>query len=126
MLIFRAVYIRRKYGNKQLSSSVYLTEAEPFLEQYARRSPENQVLIGSAGNLVRAEEFLAVIEGGRDEEGDLETEREAPPSGPRRAKDEIQKDEGLIVFFPGRNFCKLSGVNLSIVNFFSDYGFQFK
>ncbi|KAH9700805.1 tRNA ligase 1 [Citrus sinensis] len=98
----RAVYIRRKYRNKQLSSSVYLTEAEPFLEQYARRSPENQVLIGSAGNLVRVEEFLAVIEGGRDEEGDLETEREAPPSSPRRAKDEVQKDEGLIVFFPDR------------------------
>ncbi|CAI9265467.1 unnamed protein product [Lactuca saligna] len=29
-----AVYIRRKYGNKQLSSSIYLSEAEPFLEQY--------------------------------------------------------------------------------------------
>ncbi|CAI9280639.1 unnamed protein product [Lactuca saligna] len=31
----RAVYIRRKYENKQLSSSIYLSEAEPFLEQYA-------------------------------------------------------------------------------------------
>ncbi|CAI9293835.1 unnamed protein product [Lactuca saligna] len=31
----QAVYIRRKYGNKQLSSSIYLSEAEPFLEQYA-------------------------------------------------------------------------------------------
>ncbi|KAL7591073.1 hypothetical protein Lser_V15G34851 [Lactuca serriola] len=30
-----AVYIRRKYRNKQLSSSIYLSEAEPFLEQYA-------------------------------------------------------------------------------------------
>uniref|UniRef100_A0A0A9EF52 Uncharacterized protein n=1 Tax=Arundo donax TaxID=35708 RepID=A0A0A9EF52_ARUDO len=30
-----AVYIRRKYGNKPLSSSTYLSEAEPFLEQYA-------------------------------------------------------------------------------------------
>ncbi|CAI9302016.1 unnamed protein product [Lactuca saligna] len=30
-----AVYVRRKYGNKQLSSSIYLSEAEPFLEQYA-------------------------------------------------------------------------------------------
>lgn len=29
------MYIRRKYGNKQLSSSIYLSEAEPFLEQYA-------------------------------------------------------------------------------------------
>lgn len=111
-----AVYIRRKYGNKQLSSSVYLTEAEPFLEQYARRSPENQVLIGSAGNLVRVEEFLAVIEGGRDEEGDLETEREAPPSSPRRAKDEVQKDEGLIVFFPGIPGCAKSALCKELLN----------
>ena len=62
-----------------LSSSVYLSEAEPFLEQYAKRSPQNQALIGSAGNLVRSEDFLAIIEGGRDEEGDLEQERDAGP-----------------------------------------------
>lgn len=98
----RAVYIRRKYGNKQLSSSIYLSEAEPFLEQYAKRGLENQALIGSAGNLVRAEDFLAVVEGGRDEEGDLETEREAAPASPiPSARDSVLKDEGLIVFFPG-------------------------
>ena len=98
----RAVYIKRKYGNKQLSSSTYLSEAEPFLEQYAKRSPQNQVLIGAAGNLVRAEDFLAIVEGGRDEEGDLETEREANPSSPgSTVKDSVPRDEGLIVFFPG-------------------------
>lgn len=106
--MFRAVYIRRKCGNKQLSSSVYLTEAEPFLEQYASRSPENQALIGSAGSLVRAEDFLAIIEGGRDEEGDLETERDvAPPSSSSSVKDAVQKDKGLIVFFPGKINCPL-------------------
>uniref|UniRef100_A0A1J3K968 Uncharacterized protein n=1 Tax=Noccaea caerulescens TaxID=107243 RepID=A0A1J3K968_NOCCA len=66
-----AAYIRRKCGNKQLSSSIYLSEAEPFLEQYAKRSPKNQVLIGSAGNLVRSEDFLAIVDGDLDEEGDL-------------------------------------------------------
>ncbi|KAL5831218.1 hypothetical protein ACOSQ4_016572 [Xanthoceras sorbifolium] len=97
-----AVYIRRKYGNRQLSSSIYLSEAEPFLEQYARRSPENQTLIGSAGNLVSAEDFLAIVEGGRDEEGDLDSEKGSPPSSPKPSiKDTVQKDEGLIVFFPG-------------------------
>lgn len=97
----RAVYIRRKYGNKQLSSSIYLSEAEPFLEQYAKRSAENQALIGSAGNLVQAEDFLAIV-GGRDEEGDLEAEREAaPPSPIPSTRDSVLKDEGLIVFFPG-------------------------
>ncbi|CAB4313146.1 unnamed protein product [Prunus armeniaca] len=97
-----AVYIRRKCGNKQLSSSVYLSEAEPFLEQYAKRSPQNQALIGSAGNLVRTEDFLAIVEGGREEEGDLERDREVAPSSPRAsARDTIPKAEGLIVFFPG-------------------------
>lgn len=83
-----------------MSSSIYLSEAEPFLEQYASRSLENQALIGSAGSLVRAEDFLAIIEGDRDEEGDLETEREvAPPSPVPSVKDTVQKNEGLIVFF---------------------------
>lgn len=100
------MYIRRKHGNRQLSSSVYLSEAEPFLEQYARRSPENQALIGSAGNLVRAEEFLAIVEGVRDEEGDLDTEREVPPSTGPSVEIAVQKDEGLIVFFPGKDFCE--------------------
>ncbi|KAF9664985.1 hypothetical protein SADUNF_Sadunf16G0075200 [Salix dunnii] len=96
-----AVYIRRKYGNKQLSSSMYLTEAEPFLEQYASRSPENQALIGSAGSFVRAEDFMAIIEGGRDEEGDLEMNKEmVPPSPISSSKETVQKDRGLIVFFP--------------------------
>ncbi|XP_052186627.1 tRNA ligase 1 isoform X2 [Diospyros lotus] len=112
-----AVHIRRKYGNKQLSSSTYLSEAEPFLEQYAKRSPENQVLIGSAGNLVRAEDFMAIVEGGRDEEGDLETEREEAPPSPRPAiKDTVAKDEGLIVFFPGIPGCAKSALCKEILN----------
>lgn len=112
----RAVYIRRKCGNRQLSSAIYLSEAEPFLEQYAKRSPENQALIGSAGNLVKTEDFLAVVEGGMDEEGDLATEREeAVSSLSPSVKDTIQKKEGLIVFFPGNmNFpigCSLTSLS---------------
>lgn len=89
-------------GRKQLSSSVYLSEAEPFLEAYAKRSPENQVLIGSAGSMVRSEDFLAII-GGHDEEGDLVPEIEAASVSPSvTVKDVIPKDEGLIIFFPGK------------------------
>lgn len=85
-----------------LSSFTYLSEAESFLEQYAKRSQQNQALIGSAGSLVSAEDFMAIIEGGRDEEGDLDTEKEeAPPSQSTSTKDTVAKDEGLIVFFPG-------------------------
>lgn len=99
------MYIRRKCGNKQLSSSTYLSEAEPFLEQFAKRSPQNQALIGSAGNLVRTEDFLAIVEGGQDEEGDLVAEREiAPPDPNISVKDTVPKHEGLIVFFPGNYF----------------------
>ncbi|GJN24797.1 hypothetical protein PR202_gb12562 [Eleusine coracana subsp. coracana] len=98
-----AVYIRRKYGNKPLSSSTYLSEAEPFLEQYAKRSPANQALIGAAGNLVQTENFLAILDSERDEEGDLQSERGAAPSSPTSAPvDVVPKAEGLIVFFPGK------------------------
>ncbi|KAL5711349.1 hypothetical protein ACHQM5_021813 [Ranunculus cassubicifolius] len=112
----RATYIRRKCGNKPLSSSIYLTEVEPFLEQYAKRSPENQFLIGSAGDFVRAEDFLAIIEGGRDEEGDLETQRETPSSPTPTVTDRVSKDEGMIVFFPGIPGCAKSALCKEIQN----------
>ncbi|VYS45357.1 unnamed protein product [Arabidopsis thaliana] len=97
-----AAYIRRKCGNDQLSSSKYLSEAEPFLEQYAKRSPKNHILIGSAGNLVRTEDFLAIVDGDLDEEGDLVKKQGVTPATPEPAvKEAVQKDEGLIVFFPG-------------------------
>ncbi|KAK9168982.1 hypothetical protein Syun_001122 [Stephania yunnanensis] len=104
-----ASYIRRKYGSKKLSSSIYLSEAEPFLEQYARRNPENQALIGSAGNLVRSEDFLAIIEGGRDEEGDLERTI-VPSSHSPTMMDVVPKDNGVIVFFPGMPGCAKSAL----------------
>jgi hypothetical protein len=52
-----------------------LSEAESFLEQYAKRSPANQALIGAAGNLVQTENLLAIPDSERDEEGDLQSER---------------------------------------------------
>jgi hypothetical protein len=88
-------------------SSKYLDEAEPFLEQYAKRSPANQALIGAAGDLVQTENFLAIFDAQRDEEGDLEPERGADPSSPTSTSlDVVSKNEGLIVFFPGKfDFC---------------------
>ncbi|KAM3202312.1 tRNA ligase 1 [Capsicum annuum] len=111
-----AVYIRRKYGNKPLSSSTYLSEAEPFLEQYAKRSPQNQALIGSAGNFVKVEDFMAVVEG-EDEEGDLESMKDIAPSSPSiTTKDMVAKNEGLIVFFPGIPGCAKSALCKEILN----------
>jgi len=94
----RASYILLKYGKKQLSSATYLSEAEPFLEQYAKQSAKNRALVGAAGSLVSSENFLAIIEGDRDEEGDLHPE---VVSHTPTTLDRVPKDEGLIVFFPG-------------------------
>ncbi|VFQ98103.1 unnamed protein product [Cuscuta campestris] len=110
-----AVYILRKYGNKQLSTSIYLSEAEPFLEQYAKRSPQNQVLIGAAGSLVKSEDFLAIVDGG-DEEGDLEQEKSLPSLGHSISEDTVMKDEGLIVFFPGIPGCAKSALCKEILS----------
>ncbi|XP_057774662.1 tRNA ligase 1-like isoform X2 [Salvia miltiorrhiza] len=112
-----AVYICMKYGHKQLSLSTYLSEAEPFLEQYAKRSPKNQALIGSAGGLVRNEDFMAIDEGIQDEEGDLEPERDIIPSTPTPiVKETIAKDHGLIVFFPGIPGCAKSALCKEILS----------
>lgn len=98
---------------------MYLSEAEPFLEKYARRSPQNQVLIGAAGNLVNSEDFLAIIEGGRDEEGDLEPEKDVGTMSPNSAvKEAVTKDEGLIVFFPGIDI-GISGAQFISVDHFA-------
>ncbi|KAK8459100.1 hypothetical protein SEVIR_2G072500v4 [Setaria viridis] len=112
-----AVYIRRKYGNKPLSSSTYLSEAEPFLEQYAKRSPSNQALIGAAGNLVQTENFLAILDAEKDEEGDLRAEHGAAPSSPASTSaDVVPKTEGLIVFFPGIPGCAKSALCKEILD----------
>ncbi|KAF7082552.1 hypothetical protein CFC21_086421 [Triticum aestivum] len=66
-----AVYIRRECGDAQPSSSTYLTEAEPFLEQYAKRSPANRALVGAAGGLVQTEDALPILDARRGKEGDL-------------------------------------------------------
>lgn len=104
-----------------MSTSTYLSEAEPFLEQYATRSPQNQVLVGAAGNLVRTENLLAIIEAGRDEEGDIHHDVEAPSSPTHAAKDTVLKDEGLIVFFPGISFTSGCANLLSVVKHFCNY-----
>lgn len=85
-----------------MSSSTYLSEAEPFLEQYASQSPQNQALIGAAGNLVRVENLQAIFEGSRDEEGNLHPDEDSAPISPTTTHlDMVKKEEGLIVFFPG-------------------------
>ncbi|KAG7528705.1 hypothetical protein ISN45_Un118g000040, partial [Arabidopsis thaliana x Arabidopsis arenosa] len=81
---------------KELCKMLDECEAEPFLEQYAKRSPMNQILIGAAGNLVRTEDFLAIVDGDLDEEGDLLKKEGVTPATPEPAvKEAVQKDEGI-------------------------------
>ncbi|KAM0855864.1 hypothetical protein ACQ4PT_049503 [Festuca glaucescens] len=115
-----AAYIRGKYGNKPLSSSIYLNvenfkrkylgEAEPFLEQYAKRSPANLALIRAAGNMVQTENFLAILDAERDEEDGFQPEHVVAPSSPTVSLDVVSKIEGLIVFFPGIPGCAKSAL----------------
>ena len=59
-------------------------------------------MIGAAGNLVQTENFLAVLDAERDEEGDLRADHGAAASSPASTSvDVVPKTEGLIVFFPG-------------------------
>ncbi|KAL2938274.1 tRNA ligase 1 [Bienertia sinuspersici] len=116
-----AVYIRRKCGSKQLRSDVYLSEAEPFLEQYAKRSPANQALIGAAGSLVRSEDFLAIV-GADDEEGDLEREQMIESTKSSFSTKVAVKKEGLIVFFPGIPGCAKSALCRELLNAPSAFG----
>lgn len=54
---------------------------------------------------MRAEDFMAIIEGGKDEEGDLDPEKYiAPSSLSMTVKEAVAKDQGVIIFFPGRNY----------------------
>ncbi|KAI4385510.1 hypothetical protein MLD38_003527 [Melastoma candidum] len=91
--------------------SIYLSEAEPFLEQYPKRCVENQALIGSAGSFVRLEDVLAIVDGGRDEEGDLERELDVVPASPSvSGRDSVTKTDGLMVFSPGISGCAKSAI----------------
>lgn len=111
-----AVYIRRKHGNRQLSSATYLSEAEPFLEQYARRSPQNQALIGSAGTLIKTEDFLVVGEGDLVEEEEFVLKDEKLPLTMDTQIDKVSKAQGMIVFFPGIPGCAKSALCRELVN----------
>ncbi|XP_047080662.1 tRNA ligase 1-like [Lolium rigidum] len=115
-----ATYIRGKYGNESPSSSIYVTvgnlerkylsEAEPFLEQYAKSSPANLALVRAAGDMVQTEKFLAILDAQRDKEDDFQPECGAAPSSPTASLDVVSKTEGLIVFFPGIPGCAKSAL----------------
>ena len=47
-------------NGKRLSSSTHLTEAEPFLKEFAGRSLKNKTLVGAVGVDIDVSDFLAL------------------------------------------------------------------
>lgn len=103
-----ASYIKKKTNGKKLSSNTYLTEAEPFLKQFAERNLKNKKLVGSAGVDIDVDDFLALQQGGEDEyisEGDHAPAATTPaPAAP------AVKAQGMLVFFPGIPGCAKSAL----------------
>ncbi|KAF9621744.1 hypothetical protein IFM89_027598 [Coptis chinensis] len=90
-----AAYIRRKCGNKQISSSIYLNEVNLSLNKM--QSEESGPLVP---NFVRAEDFISLLkEEGMKRVTLKRTPAAASPSSPSSIMDVVPKDEGLIVFF---------------------------
>lgn len=101
---FRADYIKKRMKGKRLSSNTYLTEAEPFLKQFAERNAKNQQLVGAAGVHIDVENFLAQVtrerrDGEEDEYIPDEEQVIAPTTPPLHAPS--VKAQGMLVFFPG-------------------------
>jgi hypothetical protein len=104
----RATYITKRMKGKKLSSDTYLTETEPFLNQFALRSAKNQQLVGVAGSHINVE-FRADVARQQNinadsDDGDLglpeehvSTETEISSHAPQAAK-----AQGMLVFFPGK------------------------
>eukprot|EP00249_Psilotum_nudum_P024453 c29187_g1_i1 orf=271-3738(-) len=115
-----AGYITRKFKNRKPVENMYLSEAEPFLEQYARRSAKNHRLIGAAGSLVRTEDFLADAEIGSVDDEDKVLE-DSYSGGYKETVEKLDtnamaKAKGLLVFFPGIPGCAKSALCREILN----------
>ncbi|KAG0576428.1 hypothetical protein KC19_5G079000 [Ceratodon purpureus] len=108
-----AGYIKKRMNGKKLSSNTYLTEAEPFLKQFAERSLKNKKLVGAAGVDIDVDDFLAIQQGGEDE---YISEGEHAPSAatPAPAAPAI-KAQGMLVFFPGIPGCAKSALCKAIM-----------
>lgn len=99
-----AQYIMNKYVGRRLDDKIYLSEAELFLEKFAKRSWLNQKLVGFAGTTIRTEGFLSKTANEGEHIPELE--------GPLNAKQTSEESEGkgMIVFFPGIPGCGKSAL----------------
>lgn len=101
-----AGYITKKCRGIQLEDRMYLSEAEPFLQQFAERSLRNRQLVGSAGSIITTEDFLSnlTIQSQLDEDDGFNESK-----APLILKDST-KCKGMLVFFPGIPGCAKSAL----------------
>lgn len=104
-----AGYITKKCHGKKLNERIYLSEAEPFLQQFAERGVQNRQLVGSAGTIVRTEDFLADLALGSHVEDD-EDVRQLNVSVDANDLSKTSEAKGMLVFFPGIPGCAKSAL----------------
>ncbi|MCO5571846.1 hypothetical protein L7F22_025594 [Adiantum nelumboides] len=104
-----AQYITGQHKGKGIDSYTYLSEAEPFLEHFARRSLENKVLVGYTGSAAKVEDFA------NDVAVDVDVSKEGTLSVAKQTVDELQ-GKGMIIFFPGIPGCGKSTLCKALLN----------
>uniref|UniRef100_A0A7I4CXU8 tRNA ligase phosphodiesterase domain-containing protein n=1 Tax=Physcomitrium patens TaxID=3218 RepID=A0A7I4CXU8_PHYPA len=117
-----AMYIKKKMNGKKLSSNTYLTEAEPFLKQFAERSVKNKKLVGAAGIDIDVDDFLAqkAAQEGDEDEFISDSDHAPVPTAPSPHASAI-KAQGMVVFFPGIPGCAKSCLCKEIINSWSGF-----
>ncbi|MCO5584756.1 hypothetical protein L7F22_038688 [Adiantum nelumboides] len=100
-----AGYITHKCKGIQLDERSYLSEAEPFLRQFAEKSLRNRQLVGAAGSTVKTEDLLS-----RLSVTELEDDLSEDVSKADLVSKEPTKAKGLLIFFPGIPGCAKSAL----------------
>eukprot|EP00250_Pteridium_aquilinum_P013800 c21581_g1_i1 orf=128-3352(+) len=98
-----AQYITGKCRGRGLDDRSYLSEAEPFLERFAKRSLVNKKLVGYSGIVAGMQDFTNDVA----DDGDV-SEQEVHTIFEQRFED--LKGKGMIVFFPGIPGCGKSAL----------------
>lgn len=106
MLTEWAGYITKKCKGIKLDERSYLSEAEPFLKQFAERNPRNSKLVGSAGSDIGTEQLLSKLAIQTQAEEDLYDSR----SKASVVAKESTKPKGFLIFFPGIPGCAKSAL----------------
>ncbi|KAH7444044.1 hypothetical protein KP509_02G061700 [Ceratopteris richardii] len=104
-----AQYITSKYRGRGPNNHTYLSEAEPFLEQFAKRSTQNKRLVGYTGSVTATESLKEEV---------IESSALSVQESLTVAKQEKidMKGKGMVIFFPAIPGCGKSAVCKELLN----------